>query len=50
MKFIRINIDGTMDECEGNINLKNIKKIFELNSLNKGYKRIKKLYSLETYS
>jgi hypothetical protein len=45
MKFIRINIDGTMDECDGNINLKNIKKIFELNSLNKGYKRIKKLYS-----
>ena len=49
MKFIRINIDGTMDECEGNINLKNIKKIFELNSLNKGYKRIKKLYSWDYF-
>jgi len=45
MKFIRVNIDGTMDECNGNITFKNIKKIFELNSLNKGYKRIKKLYT-----
>ena len=45
MKFVRINIDGTMDECNDNVTLKNIRKIFESNSNNKGSNRILHLYT-----
>ena len=36
MKFVRINTNGTMDECEDTINLKNIRKVFESQSKTKG--------------
>lgn len=45
MKFVRINTNGTMDECEDTINLKNIRKVFESQSKTKGSKRIQYLYS-----
>lgn len=45
MKFVRINTNGTMDECDDTINLKNIRKVFESQSNTKGSKRIQHLYT-----
>jgi len=46
MKFVRININGTMDECNDDaLSLKNIRKVCEINSNTKGKKRILHLYT-----
>jgi len=45
MKFVRIQCNGTMDECNETINLRNIRKILEHNSLQKGHKRIQHIYT-----
>ena len=45
MKFVRIQCNGTMDECNETINLRNIRKILENNSLEKGSKRIQHIYT-----
>lgn len=45
MKFVRIQCNGTMDECNETINLRNIRKILENNSLQKGSKRIQHIYT-----
>lgn len=45
MKFVRINIDGTMNELSDIITMKNIRKVFESHSNHKGTKRILHIYS-----
>ena len=48
MKFVRININGTMEECSDLINTINIRKVFESRCVSKGNKRIQHLYIFMT--